>query len=460
MEVERTFQGTKDFPKQDEFIAAFFAQKHKYYILTGGNRAGKTYAARACVGWYLREKAQDGDIFWMVGPNMDKSVSRQQRDLWEALPRECFGSRRYNPATGFGGVNPTVLLHMPDGRELVVRFMSEAQWRNDPKAFEAESIAGVWIDETVSEDAFDTMIWRTIDRKGWVLGSFIPNVSWVHQRFAEPEPGQRVVYVELWTTDNPYLPQEEVAEMGKSVSEEVRQVRLFGKPAYLSSLVYACFEKDYAPKGHLCKPFPVPGWWPRWRALDWGTRSPTTCLWLTASPRNTVYVYREYYAAGRSAQEHVKAITAMSGPEAYQGPAIIDPSVFVVNQANMTSVADEFQRHGFSLVPAVRATSQRSFEAQVETVKDWFMGRHPDGRPMLQVFDGCKWTIRELRKWSYRMDKFGNPDPDDRYEKGNDHCLDAMRYCIVTAHPTFRREKVQVFDRNQGADVEDLALPA
>lgn len=445
MIVERTFQGEKDYPKQDDFIDEFCQQRQKHYIITGGNRAGKTYCARACFGWFLREKAEDGQIFWCVGPTNEKTIERQQKDLWEVIPRYAFGGVSYNPRTGFGGFNPTVVLKFEDGRQVIVRFKTEAQWRNDPKAFEAEQVRGIWIDESVSEDAYSVLEPRTIDLSGWMLGSYIPDLAWVHRRFGDPKPTERVKYTKISMGDNPYLPPEEIAYAEENWSDEMKQVRLYGNPAYLGSLVYGGFEKEYSPRGNICKPFTIPAYWPRFRGMDWGTRSPTTCIWLAVSPNNTAYVYREYYAPMRTVPEHIEAINAMSEGETFRGPPVIDPSAFNISQANMTSIAEEFDRHGFPMMPAMRTGSQRAFEASVEKVKDWIRAKQ-NGVPMLQVFDDCKWLIKEFRTWSYKMDKFGNPDPNDRYESGNDHCLDALRYLLTTLNPTFGSYDIVVHD--------------
>ncbi len=50
-----------------------------------------------------------------------------------------------------------------------------------------------------------------------------------------------------------------------------------------------------APGGpHVCRPFPIPKWWRRWRANDPGYTDPGPWYWLAADQEGAVYIYREY----------------------------------------------------------------------------------------------------------------------------------------------------------------------
>jgi hypothetical protein len=45
---------------------------------------------------------------------------------------------------------------------------------------------------------------------------------------------------------------------------------------------------------HVCKPFPIPAHWKRWRSVDNGYNDPFGWLWYTVDEHGTVYVYREF----------------------------------------------------------------------------------------------------------------------------------------------------------------------
>src|SRR5690349_18348355 len=86
--------------KQRNLMRAFFeradetGRKCDIFAGLGGNRSGKSFSLGVlCFCLYLRDHARDGDWFWCVGQNLDRSVGGQQKELWKALPRWMFGGQ-------------------------------------------------------------------------------------------------------------------------------------------------------------------------------------------------------------------------------------------------------------------------------------------------------------------------------------------------------------------------------
>lgn len=414
-------------PKQVRAIEAFWGTNRPQILaLIGANQSGKTYCGgRMCFIPHLRDEAKPGSVYWCVAPNFEKSVSKQQDEFWKGCPRQLLGDASYDPKNGFGQVRPTLVLD-PKDRRIVVRFKTVAQWDDDPRSYESEEVSGVWIDESCPEELHDALLPRIVARGGFMVYTTIPNVIWMHERFEESPPGSGVEFIKLGILDNQQnLDAKVIDTMFATMSEEEQQMRLFGNFQHLSGLVYKEFNK----KVHVCKPFKVPRYWPKWRAMDWGNASPTACLWVTIAPNGTMYVYREYYERGTTARQDAERILAMSKGETYMTKTIVDPAAFMRNQANMESIADHLATHGLPCQPGVTIRSTQAFEASVQRVREWL---YPglNEQPMFKVFDTCPNLISEFRRWKYKTNKLGRVDDSDKFEKKNDHALDALRYLI------------------------------
>lgn len=424
-------------PKQVRAIDAFWGpERPQILTLIGANQSGKTYCGgRMCFIPHLRDEAKAGSVYWCVAPNFEKSVAKQQDEFWKGAPRQLLGDATYDPKNGFGQVRPTLILD-PKDRKVVVRFKTVAQWDDDPRSYESEEVSGVWIDESCPEELHDALLPRIVARGGFMIYTTIPNVPWMHDRFEESPPGSGVEYIKLGILDNQQnLDSKVIDTMFATMSEEEQQMRLYGNFLFLSGLVYKEFNKGV----HVCKPFKIPDYWPKWRALDWGNASPTACIWAAISPAGTMYVYREYYEKGTTASHDAKAIQAYSGKEQYQTKLIVDPACFMRNQANMESIADHLATHGLACQPGVTIRTTQAFEASVQRVREWLLSRNIDDEPMFQVFDTCPNLISEFRRWKYKVNKHGKVDDADKFEKRNDHALDALRY-LICAQPRYTEE--------------------
>lgn len=421
-------------PKQVRAVNAFYSREYKAVGLIGGNRSGKTIA----IGWmcfakHLRDHAKKGETYWCISPNAEKSVSGQQHELWQALPRWMFGDQTWDARNGFGAQKPVIILE-PNGRKIIVRLKTVEQYANDPNSFESEKLAGVWVDESLPQSAYDALYARTIDLAGFILLSCIPNEPWMHDEFFEPKPGARIWCDKIAMMDNKLLPIEEIETAAAKWTEDEKQVRIYGNFRFLSGLVYKEFVKELAPKGHLCKPFKIPKSWPRWRALDHGNLHNTACLWGAVAPNETLYIYREYVANNKSVEQHAKAIIERSEGESYVGNTIIDPACFNRNQANLASIADEFSKHGVPCRPGIRTSSFGEF-AVIQRVKRRLEATGALG-PFLQVFSTCEHLVWEFRRWSYKTDKEGKPLASDGFQDMNNDALDALKY-LVCANPCY-----------------------
>ena len=206
-----------------------------------------------------------------------------------------------------------------------------------------------------------------------------------------------------------------------NLPEHLRRAHLEGDWDALFGQYFAEFRRDR----HVCEPFPIPVWWRRFRAMDWGYNDPCCVLWFACGPDGRVYVYREEYArqvlssrmatrvAELSAGEKI-AYTAAS-PDAWQkrGHAQTDGM-------EGESIAETFASGG---VPLLKADNARV--AGWQRVRE-YLAEGEDHLPMLQIFSTCASLIRTLPRLVH-----DEREPEDA-APGEDHAPEALRYGLMS----------------------------
>lgn len=422
-------------PKQLAFAAAFHARaingiKKTIFVALGGNRAGKTQAGGVmCFAHYLRDTAKDGDHFWCVAPNFDKSVMGQQKELWEALPRSMFGEEVWNPKGGFGQ-HRRIVLKTKRGR-FIIEFRSSDQ---APSTFETAKLRGIWADERLPEELYDRLLARIIDTGGFLVYTDIPEQWWHQERLVGAAPDSTIHVQHFSMYDNQkLLPPGAIEEAAALWSSEMQQMRIWGNPIIMEGVVYKEFQDS-----HIIKPFKIPDYWPRWRLIDYGSSAPTACLWVALGDSERCYAYREWYDKGHSVEYNAKHIIDLSGAETYRctlmDPHAIDAPPAVYGMA--PTVATQYRQAGIKAVgwPYIQIMGEH---ACVQRVKY----RLEHGQ--LVVFNTLHNLIREFKSWKYDCDKEGKPKAADSYTKENNHLLDDLKGFFAT-NPTFAPQRIEV----------------
>lgn len=431
-------------PKQLAIQEDFFAKRHRTYAALGGNRSGKTVCIGGmCFAKWIRDVARDGDLFWVISPTSEKSVTGPQKFLWNTLPHWMFGKFHFDEKNGFDGQRPIVTIVLPNDRgRCVINFKNCEQ---SASTFESDSVNGAWASERLPYEYYQRLIPRTIDKAGWILIDDIPEQSWHWFELMKAPPAAKVLATVLSMYDNEQnLPAGEIPLAAARMSQEEQAMRIWGKFRSLSGVVYKEFDQEI----HVVPAFGIPSIgpypsetnWPRWRGLDVGGSAPTACLWFAIAPNETVYVYREYYQTFGNVKSHAHAIKEMSidhkgKREEYIGN-LIDPAAWQITASNDVTVADQYALEGldFSPWPQVNVMGEH---AMVEIVKRKLeVGQY-------KVMKHCANHIREFGAWKYKTDSEGNPLASDTYENKNNHSLDVCKGFLGT-RPVFSVPQIRV----------------
>ena len=250
---------------------------------------------------------------------------------------------------------------------------------------------------------------------GWVKRLFIDG------DYRGSEQKADYLFIPARVYDNPYLMQRDPSYIRtlENLPEHLRRAHLDGDWDVLAGQYFAEFTRER----HVVSPFPIPAWWRRFMAMDWGYNDPCAVLWFAVSPEGRVFVTRELYerqVLARDMAARIKKINAdgppaycMASPDAWQQRGLSD--------IDGESIAETFLTNG---VPLLKADSSRI--AGWQRVRE-YLSDAEDCLPRLQIFSSCTNLIRTLPMLVY--DQHHTEDVSGASE---DHAPEALRYGLMS----------------------------
>ena len=408
---------------------AFHKCPKKNRWVFGGNRSGKTecgaveavYMARGIHPYRQNRK----DVFgWVV------SLSQQvQRDVAQAKILSYLNPRWIEDVTMLSGKKDSLKYGVIDqiriknvfGGTSVIGFKSCDQGR---EKFQGSSLDFVWFDEEPPKDIYDECRMRVIDKRGDIFGTMTPlkGLTFIYDEIYLNSGNSKEVWYEFmeWG-DNPYLNKEEVDALTFSLSEDQLESRRYGRFKSSSGLVYPEFDENI----HVLKqPFDIPLDWQDTLSIDPGLNNPLSCHWYAVDYDGNVYVVAEHFEAGQDVTYHAQKIKQISDKLGWKRDsrgrisALIDSAANQRTLSGIKSVSELFIEQGIIVNPKVN----KDMFSGIQRVKQYL--KLNDGKPKLYIFPNCVNLISELK--SYRWGDGDTP------KKIDDHCLDEMRYYLMT----------------------------
>lgn len=432
-ELARYNTGERVHKKQVEFHKC---DKRNRWVF-GGNRTGKTECGAAEVAYLARGihpyKANKPTEGWVVSLTREVQRDVAQKKLLKYLNPDWIAEvvmSSGKSAFPEGGVIDYIKVKNVFGSTSTIGFKSCEMGRSK---FAGASLDYVWFDEEPPEDIYDECAMRVVDRKGHIFGTMTPllGLTFCYERFYLNERNDPEVWCEFmeWA-DNPYLDAEEIARVSATMTEEEREVRRYGRFVGAEGLVYSEFDE----RVHVIEPFNVPPEWYDNISIDPGLRNPLSCHFYAVDFDGNVYVIAEHYEAMKDALYHCEKIKAIASRLGWQTDgqgrvrALIDSAATQHTLASAKSVSELFCDYGVLVNPNVN----KDLYSGINRVKQYLSGAHAK----LYIFKNCTNLIRELK--SYRW------SANDLPAKTDDHCLDELRYYLMTrpsAHEPKQKEK-------------------
>jgi len=403
---------------------AFHKCKKRNRWVFGGNRSGKTecgavesiYFAR---GIYPYRKNKDNVFGWVV------SLSTQvQRDVAQSKILKYLNSnwivdiimlsgKKDSPESGiidqikirnvFGGISTIGFKSCDQGRE----------------KFQGSSLDFVWFDEEPPKEIYEECKMRVLDKCGDIFGTMTPlkGLTFLYDLiYLNPSQDKEIWYEFMEWGDNPYLSKKEIEAISSTLSPDQLDSRRYGHFRTSEGLVYPEFDENKM----VIEPFSVPKEWYDTLSIDPGLNNPLSCHWYAVDYDGNIFVIAEHYEKGKSVDYHAQKIKEISKSLGWQTDskgrisALIDSAANQKTLAGSKSVAELFYDNDI----LVNTKVNKDMFSGINKVKSYLnMGK-------IYIFKNCINLIRELKSYWW-----GEGDKPQKYD---DHCLDELRYYVMT----------------------------
>src|SRR3990167_456854 len=302
-------------------------------------------------------------------------------------------------------------------------------------------------------------------------------VDWLYDEVYEPGRSgsdPTITWIELWTTENPHLKQEAVAAQAQKWSQEITNVRIYGKPIRFSNRIHPefsdnsktwCFPcgkavvkipgikpacgycgSDYIVNYNHVEEFDHSRTWPTVFLLDPHPRKPHMWLHVQIDPADDWWIAAEGKLDGDCVEvkREVERIEKEFG--FYVAQRLSDPNMMASPSGQRRDVTwqDEFASAGLycDLANDIDVGRQRINQ---------LLKPDPDTmRPRIKVHPRCKDTIYMMNRYSCgefskNVDRDQKQTPKDR----NDDYPTLLKY-LANSEPVFRflRGGAQVLKRS------------
>jgi len=394
----------------------------------GGNRSGKTecgaveavYLARGCHPYKVNKNNVEG---WVVSLSTQVQRDVAQRKVLYYLNPDwivdivMLSGRKDYPENGvidyikikntFGGISKIGFKSCDQGRE----------------KFQGTSLDFVWFDEEPPKDIYLECKMRVLDKQGEVFGTMTPlkGLSWVYYDiFLNQNNDPEVWYEQIQWEDNPYLSPVEIKQIEYSLSAEELESRKYGHFVGSEGLVYTEFDENV----NVIDPFDVPCDWYDNMSIDPGLNNPLSCHWYAVDYDGNIYVIAEHFASNKDIDYHAQTIKSicekLNWPKNYNGMymALIDSAANQRTLASLKSVTELFCERGLQVNPKVN----KDLFSGISQVKSYL--KNSQGVSRLFIFKNCTNMIREFKSYFW--------GDGDTPKKIDDHCLDELRYYIMS----------------------------
>ena len=394
----------------------------------GGNRSGKSECGAVEVVWLTRgnhpykqnKKSVEG---WVVSLTQQVQRDVAQKKILEYLNPEWIveivmqSGRKSSPQNG---VIDYIIIENVFGGFSRIGFKSCDQGR---EKFQGASLDFVWFDEEPPYDIYLECRMRVLDKKGEIFGTMTPlkGLSWVYsQIYLNPKNDKEIWTTEMEWADNPYLDKNEIEEMTKVLSADELESRRYGRFLSLGGLVYPEFDENI----HVIEPFDLPKEWFDTISIDPGLHNPLSAHWYAVDFDGTVYVVAEHFASGQTVEWHSQKIKEICDKLSWHKrsdgkiDALIDSAANQKTLSSNKSVTELFVENGIMVNPNVN----KDLFSGISRVKSYL--KNIDGQVRIKIFSNCVNLIRELKNYWW--------GDNDIPVKKDDHCLDELRYYIMT----------------------------
>ena len=435
---------------QTEFLSA----PEKDVLYGGSAGGGKSYALLVDPLRYIKEKDHRALILRKTLPELTELIDKSRGLYPKAYPGAVF---KESPKTWV----------FPSGAKIQFGYCERD---SDVYQYQGQSYTWIGFDELTHLPT--SFAWDYLRSR---LRTTNPNIQtymrattnpggvghdWVKKRYIDPAPpnttiweinknsrGQEVKYsrrfIPAKLSDNPALYDSGEYEAMLLTLDPVSRKRLLdGDWNIVEGSAFSEFDTSL----HVIPPMLIPTSWDRFKAIDYGYRAESCCLWFAIDPSDgTLIVYRELYQKGLSGKALGDRIHEMEADEVRAIGGVLDWASWNRQGGSGPSPGEDLVKTGHKLRKA-----DKNREAGKIQVHERLRVNPATGRPKMQIFNTCVNIIKQLQY--IPLDKNNREDVDTKAE---DHAYDALRYGVMS-RPRVEDPYLRMMNfRNRAPDIFD-----
>jgi len=288
-------------------------------------------------------------------------------------------------------------------------------------------------------------------------------VDWIFDEVYDPgTPGpnknKNIEWINLYTTDNPYLNQDSIAMQSDQWSEEVRKVRIFGQPIRFSNRIHPHFTDSTQTWCFGCKKSIIPteehcptcggtklntynhvvedepsGSWPTVYILDPHPRKPHMMMWVQVDPYDDLWQVAEALVEGDCTEVKTRVDEIESELGLNVTKRLVDPNMGQTpsGQRRRITWRDEFDSAGLYCDLADNSGVGR------QRINEFMKPDDIRETPRIHIRANCKTTIYQFKRYVWddhrqKLEKGMKQKPKDKYDD-----FPAMWKYLINDDPTF-----------------------
>ena len=395
----------------------------------GGNRTGKTECGAVETIWlslgiHPFKKNRQQTECWVVSLSNRVQKEVSQSKILKYLPKSCIVDIIMNEgkkAMPENGIIECIIIKNIFGNHSKIWFKSCEEGR---EKFQGTSLDFVWFDEEPPEDIYTECKMRVVDKCGEIFGTMTPlkGLTYIYNEIYLNEKNDPEVFCLFMSwEDNPYLNKKEMERLSASLSNDELENRKYGRfSLFNSGLVYPEFDFNV----NVIEPFHIPKDWQDNISIDPGLTNPLSCHFYARDYDDNIYVVAEHFEENKTVEYHANKIneiaTSLDWKRLANGmlESLIDSAAKQRTLSSQKNVVDLFFDNKILVNPNVN----KDILSGISVIKTYL--KNINGKSKLFIFSCCTNLIREIK--TYRWVAGDNPI------KKDDHCLDELRYYIMS----------------------------
>ena len=278
--------------------------------------------------------------------------------------------------------------------------------------------------------------------------------AWVKRLFIDKdyikdEIAEDYMFIPALVFENEYLMKNDPGYLKtlQSLPEDRRKAMLYGEWDVYEGQFFPEFKRNV----HVVEPFPIPGDWYIYFAMDYGLDM-LAGYWIAVDFDNNAYVFREVYESNLLVSEAREKIKEMTHENVYM--YLAPPDMWNRHKETGKSTADIFAEGGIELYK----TNNDRIQGWLQ-MKEWlkvYKDEQEQDTSKIKIFSTCKNLIRCLPQVQHSDKKIGDV-ANEPHELT--HSVDAIRgFCVYwTQEPIFVPKKEEIpFELQTDEGDEDI----